>query len=175
MGWASSHKTKGHQFDSPSGHVPGLTVWSPYERQLIDVSLSHHCFSPSLSLSLPLSLKNKQNLSKRFFKAKRGTSPPDGTRLFHVDETAVMARRSPGRHLWITAQDSVFTMMVNHQANITLILHLLLDKAKKLEREHDLACSLGVLHNIVYRWDIIELYTLSLHKIIKQCHPNKFN
>ena len=30
-----------------------------YQRQLIDVSLSHHCFSPSLSPTLPLSLKIK--------------------------------------------------------------------------------------------------------------------
>ena len=30
-----------------------------YRRQSIDISLSHRCFSPTLSSSLPLSLKNK--------------------------------------------------------------------------------------------------------------------
>ena len=46
-----------------AGSVPG---WGAYERQPIDVSLLHLCFSPSLSLSLPLSLKiNRYNLKKR--------------------------------------------------------------------------------------------------------------
>ena len=34
--------------------IPSQGTW---ERQRIDVSLSHLCFSPSLSFSLPLSLK----------------------------------------------------------------------------------------------------------------------
>ena len=33
-----------------------IPSWGTYERQPIDVSLSHWCFSPSLSSSLPLSL-----------------------------------------------------------------------------------------------------------------------
>ena len=39
------------------GPDPQLGAW---ERQLIYVSLTHRCFSPSLSLSLPLSLKIKK-------------------------------------------------------------------------------------------------------------------
>ena len=40
--------------------VVGLVLsWGAYEKQLIDVSLSCQCLSPSLSPSLPLSLKNK--------------------------------------------------------------------------------------------------------------------
>ena len=38
------------------GQVPG---WGACERRLIDVSLSHQCFSPSLSPSLPLSQEDK--------------------------------------------------------------------------------------------------------------------
>ena len=38
------------------GCGPGPQV-GVYERQLIDVSFVHRCFSPSLSPSLPLSLK----------------------------------------------------------------------------------------------------------------------
>ena len=39
-----------------AGSVP---IWDAYERQSIDVSLSHQCFSPSLSPAILLSLKNK--------------------------------------------------------------------------------------------------------------------
>ena len=59
VGWASSRKAKDLLVPLPvrahawvAGRVPG---WGMYERQLMDVSLSHWCFSPSLS-SLPLSL-----------------------------------------------------------------------------------------------------------------------
>ena len=52
-------KAKGRQFDSWSGHMPGVWVW-----RMSDVSLSHCYFSPSLSPSLPLSLKIK-SLKKR--------------------------------------------------------------------------------------------------------------
>ena len=49
-------------FDSRSGRMPGLQVQSPVTKstegsQPIDVFLPHRCFSPSLSPSLPLSLK----------------------------------------------------------------------------------------------------------------------
>ena len=60
VGWLLSSKPKGHQFDSWSEHMPGLRVLSlvgECEKQLIDVSLSCQCFSPSLSSSIPLSLK----------------------------------------------------------------------------------------------------------------------
>ena len=46
-----------------AGSVPSRDL---YERKPIDVSLSHRCFSPFLSPSLPLSLKiNKYNLKKK--------------------------------------------------------------------------------------------------------------
>ena len=44
--------------------VPGC---GSYERQLMDVSLSHQCFSPSLSSSLPLSLLKKKKAWHRLF------------------------------------------------------------------------------------------------------------
>ena len=49
VGWASSCKVKPHQFDSPSGHVPGLCVWFQSDRghRLMFLSLSP---SPSLPL-----------------------------------------------------------------------------------------------------------------------------
>ena len=55
VGWALSHKVKGHRFDSRSGHMPGLQVQSLFGAegsQLMFLSLSF-CF-PS-----PLSLKKK--------------------------------------------------------------------------------------------------------------------
>ena len=39
--------------------------WGMYERQLINVSLSHRCFSPSLSPSVPLSLKTINKILKK--------------------------------------------------------------------------------------------------------------
>ena len=47
------------------GQVPG---WGACERQAINVSLSHRCFSPSLSPSLPLFEENKQ---KSFLKIRK--------------------------------------------------------------------------------------------------------
>ena len=57
---APAWEHKGHQFNSQSGHMPRLQTKSPTragKKQPIDVSLQHQCFSPSLSPSLPLSLK----------------------------------------------------------------------------------------------------------------------
>ena len=45
----------GHQFDSQSGHIPGLWTRSPAGG--VREATTHRCFSPSLFLSLPLSLK----------------------------------------------------------------------------------------------------------------------
>ena len=50
VGWAPSHKAKRCQFDSRSGHMPGLQACSQ-SRLLIDVSLTHRCFF--LPLFLP--------------------------------------------------------------------------------------------------------------------------
>ena len=61
------YKAKGHsliQFSVhawAAGSVLGLGV---SKRQLVDVSLSHQCFSPSLSLFLHLSLKTNLNVFK---------------------------------------------------------------------------------------------------------------
>ena len=61
VGWALSRKAKGCQFNSQSGHMPGPCGPGPWlqacERQPTDVALAHRCFPPSLSPSLPLSLK----------------------------------------------------------------------------------------------------------------------
>ena len=38
-----------------------IPSWGTYEMQWIQISLAHRCFSPSLSPSLPLFLKNKLN------------------------------------------------------------------------------------------------------------------
>ena len=54
--WALAWEPKGHWFDSWSGHMP---AGSPVGGiQQADVSLTHLCFSPCLSSSLPFSLKN---------------------------------------------------------------------------------------------------------------------
>ena len=82
VGWVSSHKPKDRGFNSQSGQTPGLLVWSPVgactggnQSMLlshIDVSLSHQCFSPSLSPSLPLSRESiKMNKIKLKIKNKK--------------------------------------------------------------------------------------------------------
>ena len=60
VGWASSHKAKRRQFDSWSGHMPGLQVQSPFGahprgNQLM--FLSHIDVSLSFSLPSPPSKK----------------------------------------------------------------------------------------------------------------------
>ena len=62
VGWASPRKAKGGWFGSWSGHTPGLQSRSQLgvcERQHIDISLTHRCFSPCRSPSLPPLPKNK--------------------------------------------------------------------------------------------------------------------
>ena len=49
-------QTRGHWFDSQSGHMCGLQSQSPFEgvREAIDgCSLSHRCFSPSRLPTFP--------------------------------------------------------------------------------------------------------------------------
>ena len=48
LGWALPYKPKGHRFDSWSGHVPGLQVWSwvgGHMKGNQSMFLSHQCFS----------------------------------------------------------------------------------------------------------------------------------
>ena len=62
-GWVSSGKVKGHQFNYWSRHMPGLLVgpwWGACQRQPIDVSLTHQCFSAYLSPACSFSLKIKK-------------------------------------------------------------------------------------------------------------------
>ena len=58
---ASSHKPKGCRFNSQSGHMPRLLV-GPWSGNVWEATnhffLSHWCFSPSLSPSLPNSLES---------------------------------------------------------------------------------------------------------------------
>ena len=56
---------KGRQFNSQSGHMPGLLARSPVGG--VQEATTHWCFSPSLSLSLPL-FKNNNN---KIFKKKK--------------------------------------------------------------------------------------------------------
>ena len=53
--WAATCEPKSCQFDSQSGHMPGLWATSPVGA-MWDAT-TYWCFSPSHSLSLPLSLK----------------------------------------------------------------------------------------------------------------------
>ena len=72
-----SCKPKGCGFDFLSGYMLRLLVWSPvstYERQLIDVSLSHQCFAPSFSLPSPLSKINRH--VPRLVLTKKGNRDP---------------------------------------------------------------------------------------------------
>ena len=62
VGWVSHRKAKDRRFNPWSGHTSGLLVWSPVRAQPIDASLSHQCFSPSLSPFLLLSLKTNKIL-----------------------------------------------------------------------------------------------------------------
>ena len=64
VGWAQACKPKGHWFNSQSEHMPGL--WARPSVGSTQEATTHWYFSPSLSPSLPFSLKiNKYNLSKK--------------------------------------------------------------------------------------------------------------
>ena len=61
VNWVPACETKGHWFNSWSGHMPWLWARSPAE--CTPEATTHWCFSPSFSPSLPLCLKiNKYNL-----------------------------------------------------------------------------------------------------------------
>ena len=62
--WAQDCKAKGRWFNSQSEHMPGLWARSPVG--VAWEATTHWCFSPSLSSSLPLSLK-----IYKIFKKKR--------------------------------------------------------------------------------------------------------
>ena len=65
-GLSAGLRTKGYQFDSQSGHVPGWPARSPVGDMWDSTNHTYRCFSPSLSPSLTLSLIiNKKNLKKR--------------------------------------------------------------------------------------------------------------
>ena len=53
--WVPACEPKGHQFNSQSGHIPGLQARSPVGGAW--EATAHWCFSPCLSPSLPLCLK----------------------------------------------------------------------------------------------------------------------
>ena len=79
-------KKKVTEFISQSGHIPGLWVGFPaggtYERQLVDVSLSHRCFPPSLSLSIPSS-KNRGLRKSEGRRNSKGTSKSPQVNILH--------------------------------------------------------------------------------------------
>ena len=58
VGWTLACKLKGHWFDSQSGPMRGLWARSPVGG--VWEATTHQCFSPSLSPSLPLSLKVRE-------------------------------------------------------------------------------------------------------------------
>ena len=60
--WAPACEPKGRRFDSQSGHMRGLWARSPVGG--VQEAITHRCFSPSLSPSLPLSLKINKILKK---------------------------------------------------------------------------------------------------------------
>ena len=53
--WVLACESKGHWFYSQAGHMPGLQARSPVGG--VWEATTHWCFSPSLSSSLPFSLK----------------------------------------------------------------------------------------------------------------------
>ena len=57
--WVSLYEPKGHWFNSQSGHMPGLQAGGVKE------AITHGYFSPSLSPSLPFSLKINKIIFKK--------------------------------------------------------------------------------------------------------------
>ena len=78
--WVLACEPKGRWFDSQSGHMPGLWARSPVGG--MQEATTHGCFSPSLSLSLPFSIK--EELNKIVFK---------NYDVFHSDYTNVQSHQ----------------------------------------------------------------------------------
>ena len=111
VGWLSSHKLKGCLFNSWPGHMPGLEVLF----QVGGVQEANDCFSPSLSPSLPLSLKIKIN---KIFKKKTG----------HELIITEAGDRGFGVHyniLCIFIYVHIFTMKLKRCTHFDLVLPLL--------------------------------------------------
>ena len=71
--WAWACELKGRWFDYQTGHMPGLWARSPVGG--MGEATTHWCFCPSLSPSLPLSLKINNKISKK----KSGHGKPTWT------------------------------------------------------------------------------------------------
>ena len=91
VGWASSHKPKGHWFNSQSGHMPRFQARSPAwgVREATDWCISHWCFSPSLPPPLSKSKRNK------IFKKKERESGPAGCSVGVLLHTSKIAGSNP--------------------------------------------------------------------------------
>ena len=70
LDWMPACEPRGHRFDSQSRHMPGL--WDRPPVGGVWEATTHWCFSPSLSLFLPLCLKiNKYIFKKKAFMVPR--------------------------------------------------------------------------------------------------------
>ena len=82
MDWAPDCEAKGHQFKSQSGHMPGWQARSQVGGTW--GATTHWCFSPALSLSLPLSLKINKIFKNMFIDFREETQ--EGRREISLGE-----------------------------------------------------------------------------------------
>ena len=91
---ASSLRLKGHGFDSQSGHIPGLQVdpWTCTYEKATNVSLSHQCFSLSLSPSPPAPFfKSNEKISLDEKKEKDYKGKPNCLSTFKIPAFVISA------------------------------------------------------------------------------------
>ena len=118
VGWVSCCQSKGCQFHSLSGHMPGLWVWSPVGAHLRDIwsmLLLHIDVSPSLSPSLPPSLKinkicKKLPTSKRVMLGYTGHSRVHT--FFCVDGMLCIFKRNTLSHTRLYCVNNVLVSVI---------------------------------------------------------------
>ena len=98
--WAPACKLKGHQFDSQSGHMPGLRARSPVGG-LQEATMHHTLMFLSLSFSLLSPLSKKVN--KIFFKKDCCHTSAKILRSISFESSIFIKKKS-----WKKNQDSLF-------------------------------------------------------------------
>ena len=119
--WMPVCKPKGHQFNSQSGHMPGLQARSPVGGAW--EATTDWCFSPSLSLSLTLSLK----INKIFKIRIKIIKLPWPVWLSWLG-IILQSKRSPVQfpvrtHTWVEGSRGNWSMFLSH-INVSLSLSL---------------------------------------------------
>ena len=131
VGWASSHKVRGHGFNSQSWPLPRLQA-CPRSRQQIDVFSIMSCFPPFISPSLPVSLKI--HLKKCFYIELYTWNLYNFINHCHPQKRQVGKKRKINKNFFISiySQNCIYHFSLNTKdQNVVRWLHVSARQAKQ--------------------------------------------